>query len=133
VTRVPPFEMPVIRPRCVLRWRTLRGINMIRQSSLSPPRNVGGVSWCCASAVASVLAVPAVELGRLVVLTLAGAALDLFLFGEEALELGVGLLDQRRGLLDHVVGGALHLGGLAGGTATAATRGHDATLRTLAR
>src|SRR5690242_9664853 len=80
----------------------------------------------------SVLAV-AVELGRLVVLTLAGATLDLLFLGEESLELGVGLLHQRGGLLDDVVGSTLDLGGLAGGTATTATRGHDATLRALAR
>src|SRR6478736_3713113 len=103
--------MPVIRPRWVLRCLTLRGISMLR----------------------SVLAVPAVELRRLVVLTLAGAALDLFLFGEEALELGVGFLDQRSRLFDDVVGRAVDLRGLAGGTATTATRAHDATLRALAR
>src|SRR5205807_3594927 len=49
-------------------------------------------SWASAS-----LLVPASEVGGLVVL--AGAALDLLFLGQQALELGVGLLDERRGLL----------------------------------
>src|SRR3954471_9220679 len=67
-TRVPPVEAPVMRPRCCLRCLTFFGINM------------------------ALLRVPS-EVGRLVVL--AGEALDLLLLGQQALELGVGLLDDR--------------------------------------
>src|SRR5206468_667296 len=49
-------------------------------------------SWASTS-----LFVPAAEVRRLVVL--ARAALDVFLFGEKALELGVGFLDHRRVLV----------------------------------
>src|SRR3954468_23206311 len=67
----------------------------------------------------------AVELGRLVVL--AGPALDLLFLGEETLELGVGLLDQRRGLGEVLVSdrGLVARRGLAGGTAAASAGAHD--------
>src|SRR3954470_13688341 len=81
--------------------------------------------------MASVL-VP-VELRSLVVLTLAGAALDLLLLREEPLELGVGLLHQRGGLLRHLLGGTLDLRRLRGGAGTTATGADDAALRALAR
>src|ERR1700710_1541620 len=104
--------MPVIRPRWVLRCLTLRGISMF--SPRCPRHGMSVASRGAGRGSSSVLAVPAVELRRLVVLTLAGAALDLFLFGEESLELGVGFLHQRCGFLDDVVGGALDLRGLTG-------------------
>src|SRR5262245_45373678 len=71
----------------------------------------------------------AVELGGLVMLALAGTALDLLFLREESLELGVGLLDERR-LLGHLFGGGVdrHLDGLLV-TAAAATGAHDAALR----
>src|SRR3954451_15027662 len=81
--------------------------------------------------MASVL-VP-LELRSLVVLTLAGAALDLLLLREEPLELGVGLLHQRGGLLRHLLGGTVDLRRLCGGAARTATGAEDAALRALAR
>ena len=60
-----------MRPRCCLRCLTFLGINMS-------------------------VTVPGAEVGGLVVL--ARAALDLLLLGEEALELGIGLLDEGLGL-----------------------------------
>src|SRR4051812_11374404 len=74
-----------------------------------------------------------VELGCFVVLTLAGATLDLFLFGQEPLELRVRLLDKRGGLFGRLVGGTVDLGGLARRTAAAATGTDDPALRALAR
>src|SRR5207249_419808 len=71
------------------------------------------------------------ELRCLVVLALAGATLDLFLFGEETLELGVGLLDQRGGLLRHLVGRTLDRRGLTRRPATTATRADHPALRAL--
>src|SRR5215212_6826463 len=69
------------------------------------------------------------ELGRLVVLT--GPALDLLFLGEEPLELGVGLLDERRRLGEVLVAhrGFVDLRGLARGTATTATGADDTTAR----
>src|SRR5262245_51548103 len=105
LTSVAPFETPFIRPRWCLRCATLRGINM----SL----------------------VPRSEVGRLVVVV--HPALDLFLLGEEALQLGIGLLDEGLvlGLLldGGPVGRAAAPGGgrhdplAAGGGLAAGTRG----------
>src|SRR5262245_30272065 len=92
LTSVAPLAAPFMRPRWCLRCATLRGINM----SL----------------------VPRAEVGRLVVVV--HPALDLLLFGEEALQLGVGLLDE--GL---VLGDGGLLAGL-GRPAAAGSRGHDA-------
>jgi len=61
-----------------------------------------------------------VELGRFVVLALTGATLDLFFFGEEPLELGIGFLDERGGLFGRLVGRALDLRGFARRTTTTA-------------
>src|SRR4051812_13020385 len=71
----------------------------------------------------------AVELGRLVVLT--GPALDLLFLGQETLELGVGLLDERRGLGEVLVAdrGLIDGGRLVGGTAAATTGADDASAR----
>src|ERR1700761_4009808 len=68
VTAEPPLVVPVMRPRCCLRWRTLRGMSMS-------------------------VTVPGAEVGRLVVF--ADRALDGFFFGQELLEVGVGFLEQR--------------------------------------
>src|SRR5437870_1701644 len=68
-----PFVIPCVRPRCCLRCLTLRGINMTA-TSLVPGPEVGGV------------------------VVLAGAALDLLFLGEEALQLGVGLLYHGTGV-----------------------------------
>src|SRR5262245_581419 len=99
---VAPLAWPCMRPRWCLRCATLRGINM---SLVSRP-----------------------EVGRLVVVV--HPALDLFLLGEQALELRIGLLDEGlvlRGLLGASLGRAATPGGgghdpLATGLA-AGTRG----------
>src|ERR671916_542659 len=94
LTSVPPLALPLIRPRWCLRCATLRGINM----SL----------------------VYRTEVGRLGVVV--HPALDLFLFGQQALELGIGLLDEGL-VLGH---GCLFGGALGGAPAGAGRRGHDA-------
>ena len=87
-----------MRPRCTLRWRTLRGIN-----------------------IGSSLVVP-VELAGLVVL--ARAALDLFFLGEQSLELGIGFVhDRRRDLVGVAAVGRDRIGGR---TPTPTTRAHHA-------
>src|SRR5450432_165684 len=59
VTSLPPLALPLIRPRCCLRYLTLRGINM----SVHLLAEVRGL------------------------VVLAGPALDLLVLGEDALEL----------------------------------------------
>src|SRR5690348_10517463 len=71
VTSVPPLAWPVMRPRCCLRCLTLRGIN-ISLDLLAEVRRL----------------VPAPQ-----------AALHLLFLGDQALELGVDLLDQCRVLV----------------------------------
>src|SRR3954466_12796873 len=74
-TSVPPFDGPDVRPRCVLRCLTLRGINisqLLRGAAPhahrrpAPWRSLGRPDLL--ASLASV-GVPAVELGCLVVLT----------------------------------------------------------------
>src|SRR5688500_12049608 len=67
LTSVPPLARPCMRPRWCLRCATLRGISM----SLVSRAEVRGLG------------------------VVVHPALDLFLLGEEALELGIGFLDQR--------------------------------------
>src|SRR5215207_8816159 len=95
LTSLPPLATPVMRPRWCLRCATLRGISM----SL----------------------VPRPEVRRLVVVV--HPALDLFLFGQQALELGIGLLDE--GL---VLGRLLGLGALGRPAPAGGRRRHDALL-----
>src|SRR6478609_3884093 len=101
---VPPLAWPRMRPRCCLRCLTLRGINMS-------------------------VTVPGAEVRGLVVL--ADRGLDGLLLGEQALELRIGFLDQRRGLLDH---GLHRLDALTGRLAAGGgRRGHDLAGLDLAR
>src|SRR5438045_453996 len=72
-----------------------------------------------------------VELRRLVVL--AGAALDLFFFGEESLQLRIGLLHERARLFGELLGFAVDLGCFRGRSATTTARTHHAARRTLTR
>src|SRR5207245_8048884 len=99
ITSLPPLDGPFVRPRCVLRCRTLRGINIrdLFQCGGSEPKSSVGVS---------------VEFGRFVMG--ASAALDVFFLRQQSLELGIGFLDERRLLW-------LDLGGGLG--ATASSRG----------
>src|SRR3954466_1287005 len=90
-TSVPPFDGPCVRPRCVLRCLTLRGINISRSLRGAAPHTHR--HWL--PSLASIR-IPAVELRCFVVL--AGAALDVLLLGEESFELRIGFLDERRGL-----------------------------------
>src|SRR5690554_4556200 len=93
-----------MRPRWCLRCLTFLGINIS-------------------------VTIPGTEVGGLVVL--AHRTLDLLLLGEEALEVGVGFLDERGRLLDlGLVGGRGLLDRLAAG---GGRRGHDAAGASLAR
>src|SRR5450759_1570113 len=75
-----------------------------------------------------------VELGCFVVLALAGPTLDLFFLGEQPLEFGVRLLDERCRLLGDDLGARLdgYLDGLLAATATATGAHHASTGRVLA-
>src|SRR5258706_7361842 len=77
-TSVPPFDGPLVRPRCVLRCLTLRGINISRLPRGAAPHAHRDFLASLAS-----VAVPTVELGRLVML--ARAALDVLFLREQPL------------------------------------------------
>src|SRR5690606_11800970 len=85
---VAPLAVPVMRPRWCLRCLTFLGINIS-------------------------VTIPGTEVGGLVVL--AHRTLDLLLLGEEALEVGVGLLDEGGGLVELGLGRRRVLGAAAGG------------------
>src|SRR5262249_5858377 len=118
---VPPFAVPCRRPRCCLRCLTFRGINMESLPYLRRPS-----------------VVVAAEVRRLVLLT--DTALDLFFLGEQALDLGIGLVHQfalRLGVFARRFGrrrcgrGRTFLG--RGRTATTTAGAHHATALPLAR
>src|SRR3954451_16630885 len=115
-----------MRPRCTLRWRTFLGINMV---ALAPSPSRARPRWSLAARPTWSVFLAAVELGRLVVL--ASPALDLLFLGEETLELGVGLLHQRRRLGEVLIAdrGLVHRGRLVGRTAATATGADDAATR----
>src|SRR6188768_402494 len=103
VTSVPPLLWPFVRPRCCLRCLTFLGINMgsrsqcgDRSGSSVRPERLAARRASSACESKSSVTVPGMELGRLV--RSERATLDLLLLGEEALQLGIGLLDEGLGL-----------------------------------